>query len=110
MARKVALEAVRHWAAAGLISVGIESPDDINIIIGMLRDRGVIVNGTLRRLILPESWQTPYDRRMRWLALEPLDASLVDSPGFAVTEHTPWNLSGDSDGYGRVDCGRVSMP
>ena len=84
MARKVALEAVRHWAAASLISVGIESPDDINIIIGMLRDRGVIVNGTLRRLVLPEYWQTPYDSRMRWLALEPLDSSLVDLPGFAV--------------------------
>jgi nitrous oxide reductase len=31
-------------------------------------------------------------------------------PGFAVTGHTRWNLSGNSEGYGGTDSGRVSMP
>jgi PAS domain-containing protein len=55
-APSVRMEVARSWAARSLIGVGIESPNDVNVIIAMLRDRGITVGNLSCNLIFPEFW------------------------------------------------------
>ena len=51
MAPSVRMEVARYWAARSLIGVGIESPNDVSVVIAMLRDRGITIGDMSCNLI-----------------------------------------------------------
>ena len=52
----IPLEEVRHRAACSLIPVGIESARDVDAVVHMLWDRGIVFHGVPHKLVLPDSW------------------------------------------------------
>jgi PAS domain-containing protein len=70
-APSIRMEVARYWAARSLIGVGIESPNDVNVIIAMLRDRGITVGAMSCNLVFPESWDNVSHICAVWILPDP---------------------------------------
>jgi TrwC relaxase len=88
----VPFEAVRHRAACSLIPVGIESARDVDAVVHMLCDRGIVFHGVPHKLVLPDSWEAiSYLRRIK-VGLEPVSPALLSN--MAVEGSTPQGSGG----------------
>jgi hypothetical protein len=77
----IPLEEVRHRAACSLIPVGIESARDVDAVVHMLWDRGIVFHGVPHKLVLPDSWdEFSYFRRIK-VGLEPVNPALPSNMG-----------------------------
>jgi TrwC relaxase len=89
----IALEEVRHRAACSLIPVGIESASDVDAVVHMLWDRGIVFHGVPHKLVLPDSWdRISYCRRRISIGLEPVSPALPSNMG--VEGSTPEDSGG----------------
>jgi hypothetical protein len=90
---RIRLEEVRHRAACSLIPVGIDTARDVDAVVDMLWDRGIVFHGVPHKLVLPESWDRISYPRWLKVGLEPVmpapasnmgveGSSLQDSGGF----------------------------
>jgi hypothetical protein len=88
----IPLEEVRHRAACSLIPVGIESARDVDVVVHMLWDRGIVFHGVPHKLVLPDSWdEFSYFRRIK-VGLEPVSPALPSNMG--VEGLTPQDSGG----------------
>jgi hypothetical protein len=89
----IPLEEVRHRAACSLIPVGIESARDVDAVVHMLWDRGIVFHGVPHKLVLPDSWDgISYFRRRIRIGLEPVSPALPSNMG--VEGSTPQDSGG----------------
>jgi hypothetical protein len=88
----IPFEEVRHRAACSLIPVGIESARDVDAVVHMLWDRGIVFHGVPHKLVLPDSWDAiSYFRRIK-VGLEPVSPALLSN--MAVEGSTPQDSGG----------------